>query len=267
MALAGFVSPPGLDAPPGLSKPDSAADPDADVRLLEEQRRLQEQALLHQVRLQQHAALMQQHMLLRQMQANLVACQPGFALAQAQLSASMSKLRTGSLVSEAASTCVGSDASSGEASPRQSDSDSEETRTTMMMRNLPNSYTRDMLQELLDFEGFRGSYDLLYVPIDFASEAGFGYSFINFVSAGEALRFRTHFQGFRAWQTASDKVCDVTWGSNQGLRANLQRYRNCPVMHESVPDKFKPATFVNGARAAFPAPTRSIRAPEVSSRR
>merc|ERR1719487_1735492 len=116
---------------------------------------------------------MQQQMLLRwQLQASLAAYQPGLAAAQAQLNASLSKLRTGSLVSEAASTCVGSDASSGEVSPRQSDSDSEETRTTMMMRHVPNSYTRDMLQELLDVEGFRGSYDLIYAPIDFASEAG-----------------------------------------------------------------------------------------------
>jgi hypothetical protein len=233
-----------------------------------QQQLLQEQAVLMQLRLHQHAALMQQQMLLQmQMQAMAAAQAARATSAQAKLQVPKGKARSGSVLSEAASTCVGSDASSGEVSPRQSDSEPEETRTTVMMRNLPNCYTREMLQRLLDAEGFLGSYDLLYVPMDFASEAGFGYGFVNFVSASEALRFKEHFAGFQEWQTTSDKVCEVTWGSNQGLRANLQRYRNCPVMHESVPDKFKPATFSCGVRVAFPAPTRALRAPEVSSRR
>merc|ERR1740130_533132 len=46
--------------------------------------------------------------------------------------------------------------------------------TTLMFRNVPNSYSRDMLLELLDQEGFQGCYDFLYLPTDFLSLAGLG---------------------------------------------------------------------------------------------
>merc|ERR1712072_1555922 len=50
--------------------------------------------------------------------------------------------------------------------------------TTLMLRNLPNSYTRNMLIELLDKEGLHGDYDLVYVPVDFTKLAGLGYAFV-----------------------------------------------------------------------------------------
>jgi len=143
----------------------------------------------------------------------------------------------------------------------------EATQTTVMMRNIPNDYTRDMLVQLLDKHGFAKQYDLVYLPIDFSSQAGFGYSFVNLVSADVAERFRVHFQGFRGWELPSDKVCDVLWSAaRQGLQANVERFKNSPVMHESVPDKFKPALFVDGVRVPFPPPTRKPRAPEISGK-
>jgi hypothetical protein len=41
----------------------------------------------------------------------------------------------------------------------------------------------------------------------------------------------------------------------------VERLRNSPVMHERVPEVYKPALFVNGLAVSFPAPTRRIRAP------
>jgi len=143
----------------------------------------------------------------------------------------------------------------------------EGMQTTVMMRNIPNDYSRDMLVQLLDKHGFAKLYDLVYLPIDFSSQAGFGYSFVNLVSADVAERFRVHFQGFRGWELPSDKVCDVLWSAaRQGLQANVERFKNSPVMHESVPDKFKPALFVDGVRVPFPPPTRKPRAPEISGK-
>ncbi|CAE7621292.1 ML3, partial [Symbiodinium sp. CCMP2456] len=57
-------------------------------------------------------------------------------------------------------------------------------RTTVMLRNLPNNYTRDMLLELIDSMGFRGQYDFLYLPIDFQTHACLGYAFVNLVDPG-----------------------------------------------------------------------------------
>merc|ERR1711988_1960162 len=42
--------------------------------------------------------------------------------------------------------------------------DVDGARTTVMLRNLPNSYSRSMLLELIHAEGFGGSYDFVYLP-------------------------------------------------------------------------------------------------------
>lgn len=151
-------------------------------------------------------------------------------------------------------------------SPSFTDSSDEDSgETTIMMRNIPNNYTRDMLVRTLDVHGFAGAYDMVYLPLDFTSGAGLGYAFLNFVSVCDAQRFKRKFQGFRDWEVPSEKVCSVqNKASVQGLRANIERYRNNPMMHESVPDAFKPVLFSNGMRVAFPPPTRRLRAPSTN---
>jgi hypothetical protein len=137
-------------------------------------------------------------------------------------------------------------------------------KTTVMMRNLPNNCTREMLLRLLDINGFSGCYDLVYMPTDFSSNVGLGYAFINLVSTKEASRFWSQFQGFSDWEVASKKVCEIGWSSLlQGLQSHIDRYRNSPVMHDSVPDEFKPVLFTNGERVPFPGPTKVLRAPRI----
>mmetsp|Transcript_19641 Transcript_19641/g.35730 ORF Transcript_19641/g.35730 Transcript_19641/m.35730 type:complete len:342 (-) Transcript_19641:46-1071(-) len=172
----------------------------------------------------------------------------------------------------AGSSCGGS--ALGVMSPRGSSrasvgsDDTKVRHTTVMMRNLPNNYTRTMLLELLDTQGFWGGYNMVYLPMDFSSAAGFGYAFINFVTSEGAEHFRDHFQGFSEWSVPSEKICDVMWsGVHQGLEAHIERYRNSPVMHQSVPDEFKPALFVNGERVPFPSPSKPPRAPRIRAPR
>eukprot|EP00440_Ansanella_granifera_P062682 gb/GFBE01067967.1/.p1 GENE.gb/GFBE01067967.1/~~gb/GFBE01067967.1/.p1 ORF type:complete len:397 (+),score=77.92 gb/GFBE01067967.1/:1-1191(+) len=136
--------------------------------------------------------------------------------------------------------------------------------TTVMMRNIPSEYTGNMLLTLLDTNDFKSCYDLVYLPMDYHNKVGFGYAFINFVSAEEAERFREAFEGFKEWVVVSEKVCEVCWSSVlQGVDAHIERYRNSPVMHPTVPDAFKPMLFKNGDRVAFPAPTKTIRPPRL----
>eukprot|EP00929_Paragymnodinium_shiwhaense_P100452 TRINITY_DN6278_c0_g1_i1.p1 TRINITY_DN6278_c0_g1~~TRINITY_DN6278_c0_g1_i1.p1 ORF type:complete len:427 (+),score=121.04 TRINITY_DN6278_c0_g1_i1:185-1465(+) len=140
--------------------------------------------------------------------------------------------------------------------------------TTVMMRNIPNNYSRDLLLSLVDELGFEGTYDMVYLPVDFKTEVGLGYAFLNFAEHEAAAKFRDRFKGFRDWKVLSEKVCEVSWSDAlQGLHHHIQRYRNSPVMHETVPDVFKPALFENGQRVAFPPPTKKIRAPRPWSRR
>mmetsp|Transcript_149163 Transcript_149163/g.278054 ORF Transcript_149163/g.278054 Transcript_149163/m.278054 type:complete len:361 (+) Transcript_149163:51-1133(+) len=142
--------------------------------------------------------------------------------------------------------------------------DPEEWRTTVMLRNVPNNYTRDMLLELVDSMGFACRYDFAYLPIDFKSHSGLGYAFINFASSADAQRLFEIFEGFSSWGVYTEKVCTVAWGSpSQGLAANVERYQNSPVMHHSIPDEWKPALFARGMRVAFPPPTKPMKPPKV----
>jgi len=135
--------------------------------------------------------------------------------------------------------------------------------TTIMLRNLPNDYNRDLLCELLDEEGFSGRYNFVYLPMDFQRWAGFGYAFVNMLDHEAALDAWNHLSGFSKWKVVgSNKVCEVCWGAPlQGLVAHRERYRNSPVMHPEIPDHFKPALFEDGQRISFPAPTQRIRPP------
>jgi len=137
-------------------------------------------------------------------------------------------------------------------------------RATLMFRNLPNSYNRAALLSMLDSEGFRGQYSFVYLPTDFNNFAGFGYAFVGFEAHACAEVAKRHFQGFTKWKVPSQKTCDVAWsGEVQGNKAYIDKYRNSPVMHDSVPDEYKPALFANGFRVPFPAPTKRIRPPRV----
>lgn len=138
------------------------------------------------------------------------------------------------------------------------------TRTTIMLRNLPPEYTRDMTTELLDAEGFSGLYDFVYMPMNLRTKESFGYVFVDLISPVVADQCRSRFQGFNKWSIQSDKACDVLWSDEQqGLSANIERYRNSPVMHESVPEDCKPVVFANGIRMQFPPPTKRLREPRI----
>jgi len=137
-----------------------------------------------------------------------------------------------------------------------------DTRTTLMMRNLPNDYTREMLLQMLGDEGFGVAYDFVYLPIDFSRGCNLGYAFVNLVDAAYIPSFRATFDGYSTWGLRSSKVCRVTWSArDQGLRANVRRYRNSPVMHSSVPDSYKPCLFSDGVRVKFPAPHGQVQRP------
>jgi hypothetical protein len=138
-----------------------------------------------------------------------------------------------------------------------SDSDSE--RTTVIIKGLPEAYTRDMFTMLLDSNGFRACYDFVYVPHRFETRLSSGYGFVNFLLAEDADRCVARLGGFEA----EGGLClSVSFAeSMQGLEAHIERYRNSPAMHAVVPDEMKPALYRGGVRIPFPAPTKPIRMP------
>jgi hypothetical protein len=144
----------------------------------------------------------------------------------------------------------------------------QESRTTVLFRNVLATSKRSDLCMLLNNEGFRGQYDFLYVPANFKTMLSFGYAFVNFISGQAAEAARQHFDGFH-WSVQSDSsVLETSWSNpHQGYELHVERYRDCPVMHSSVSDEYKPIVLRGGVRIPFPAPTKRLIAPRDVRRR
>lgn len=134
--------------------------------------------------------------------------------------------------------------------------------TTLILRQLPDTYTRDMLVELLNRVGFKGLFDFVYMPMNLRTQATFTYAFVNLVRPEVAQACHHALDGFTSWDVPHGQPCVASWANAlQGLRTNIERYCNSPVMHPSVPDSCKPALYKDGVRIAMPAPTKAIKAP------
>merc|ERR1719359_971583 len=101
--------------------------------------------------------------------------------------------------------------SSASVSAGGAETEAKETRTTVMLRGLPETSTRAAVLQLLDAQGFFGRYNFVYLPVDFKHSRNLGYALVNLVSPAEAVRFIRHFEGFAEWGVPSDKVCNVEW--------------------------------------------------------
>lgn len=130
-------------------------------------------------------------------------------------------------------------------------------QTTILVRNVPTSCSREGFLSVLDSAGFIRSYDFVYLPMDLSTGANFGYAVVNFDESEAAEKFRSQFEHFDGWSHPNHEGCTVVWNPlRQGLAALIARYRNSPVMQKSVSDELKPMIFVDGKRVPFPAPNR-----------
>ena len=91
----------------------------------------------------------------------------------------------------------------------------KDTRTTVMIRNIPIKYTDDILIEAL--KEFSGKYDCLYMPYDFEKNGNKGYAFINFVNPLHILYFYEKFSGKKWVLFESSKICELNVAHFQGI--------------------------------------------------
>jgi len=103
--------------------------------------------------------------------------------------------------------------------------------TTLMLRHLPNKYTRDMMLEELEDRNVIRDINFFYMPIDLRHRCNVGYCFVNVTSKEGVARFRAAFHGARLGQVRTNKTCEVEFGKVQGLDANIEHYRNNAVMY------------------------------------
>jgi len=137
-----------------------------------------------------------------------------------------------------------------------------DANTSLILRNLPTEFSRDMTFELLQSHGLAGAVDFIYAPVNFSTMETIGYAFVNLVSHEAAEMCRSRLDGFNDWREPCELVLEVVWSEkDQGLSAIIDRHRNSPVMHESVLDQYKPAIYKNGLQLPFPAPTKPVKKP------
>jgi len=102
-------------------------------------------------------------------------------------------------------------------------------KTTVMLRNLPNKYSQQMLLEELNTSGFLGTFDFLYLPIDPETNANRGYCFINFTDPSFAWTLKLAYEGRKMGRFNSDKVVSVAPAALQGFEANFAHYSTARV--------------------------------------
>lgn len=133
--------------------------------------------------------------------------------------------------------------------------------TTVMLRNIPNKYSREKLAAQLHEDGFSGDMDFLYLPIDFRNKCNVGYAFVSFRTAEACTRFAASYHlrnavdklpGFK-----SKKVCEVSEARCQGREENVRRLQSSSVMQQLAgKPEWLPALFdEQGQQQEFPVPT------------
>ncbi|CAJ1390623.1 unnamed protein product [Effrenium voratum] len=132
-----------------------------------------------------------------------------------------------------------------------------ETRTSLRLCGLPQDFNGQMLKDCLDAMGLSGFFDFVYVPIYLpaGNHISFAYGFVNCVSpaAGQQL--------VSALACNDEVRFNVQWSTTQGLDSFIHKYRNCSIMHKSIPKECKPILLQNGVEVSFPKPTKKLEKP------
>lgn len=122
--------------------------------------------------------------------------------------------------------------------------------TTVVLKQLPDGFTRDALAALLVFQGFGGHFDMIYMPYDYSDWAPYAYALCNMKTHENALQLQQALHG-RTWWQDTEKVCEVRFATTQGYDANIERYRNMPCNHASIRNQFGPMVY-DGIAQPFP---------------
>lgn len=88
-----------------------------------------------------------------------------------------------------------------------------------------------MLLAAID-ENHGGTYDFLYLPIDFKNKCNVGYAFINMVFPSHIIPFYEAFNGKKWEKFNSEKVASLAYARIQGKAALVTHFQNSSLMNE-----------------------------------
>ncbi|XP_039038530.1 protein MEI2-like 4 [Hibiscus syriacus] len=107
----------------------------------------------------------------------------------------------------------------------------EDKRTTLMLKNIPNKYTSNMLLAAINERG-GGTYDFVYLPIDFKNKCNVGYAFVNMIEPSQVIAFYQAFNGKKWEKFNSEKVASLAYARIQGKAALIAHFQNSSLMNE-----------------------------------
>ncbi|KAG9442887.1 hypothetical protein H6P81_018741 [Aristolochia fimbriata] len=128
------------------------------------------------------------------------------------------------------------------------------TNTTVMIRNIPNKFTRKMLLDFLDrhcreengrsldtHDEAASAFDFVYLPMDFASGCNLGYAFVNFTNGAATAKLRRVLHRKRWGVLGSKKICEIGFAKIQGVEALRRHFEKSLFACES--DEYLPVRF------------------------
>lgn len=109
----------------------------------------------------------------------------------------------------------------------------DERKTTLMIRNIPNKYTKELMLETIDAY-FHDAYDFFYLPIDFKNNCNVGYAFINFKDLKHIEPFYKRFDKKKWAIFNSEKICSIKYARIQGKEECEWHFRDSSLMKNPV---------------------------------
>lgn len=125
-----------------------------------------------------------------------------------------------------------------------------DSRTTVMIRNIPKSFSQSILVELLVRKLPPGTFDFVYLPMDLMNGVNVGYAFVNLKESNSVIRvfnllnnktwraIITHCSSVVPESTELHKACKVSYGRIQGLDNLMEHFKSSSIMNQ--PDSIRP---------------------------
>ncbi|KAH7874718.1 RNA recognition motif 2-domain-containing protein [Lentinula edodes] len=128
-----------------------------------------------------------------------------------------------------------------------------DTRTTIMIKNIPNKMTdKDLMHYIAKVCPRR--IDFLYLRMDFKNGCNVGYAFVNFISVEDLVLFAKSRLGQKWNMFSSEKVLQMSYANYQGKEALVEKFKNSCIMDER--EAWRPKIFYSdpGPEQGLPEP-------------
>mmetsp|Transcript_151366 Transcript_151366/g.384744 ORF Transcript_151366/g.384744 Transcript_151366/m.384744 type:complete len:503 (+) Transcript_151366:129-1637(+) len=119
-----------------------------------------------------------------------------------------------------------------------------DTRTTVMVRNIPKACTREHFVEILANFGLNDSYTFFYMPFDKRRNVHCGFAFVNFQTPEDILTLHEGLQHSLMRLCSNSTPPALSYARLQGQEQLMKHFSLSAVMHDS--DARKRPVFVRG---------------------